>query len=404
MMGQRIGNVGLLNLLNATEESIKTIERIENVGAVIYRAGNANLLSALNIGNMGTSLELPENYHYYSGELTVDAAYLQSLGGELKLLVNGIVIFKDDVETKDLENQLLTLIVNGEIYTPSHLNGLVSRLFPAGNRTIKSYTGGPPRFENGHFTLSNSFLNAAESPMHLVVDGVFSLSKELDMDLFNEKISNLDVNGVLRIHEEQESYLYKKMASAPNGVVQVIPAGYEVLEKALRLNSRSVRSFKGKKLFTKKPLIFEKDVTREAFDAAIEKVNSKSYIICSEELEDLVYEKLDRLETEVLSYEHQYVLVEDEQNWSNAQFASLPQPVNLIVEGLLILADDVTEETLNSKVAAVDNFGGIESSGDEQKGALQNKLRINEGQLKGPSDDSVGKEYTGLQNVGELAL
>ena len=44
-MSQRIGNVGLLNLVNATEESVKGIERIENVGLVLYGKENAHLLT-----------------------------------------------------------------------------------------------------------------------------------------------------------------------------------------------------------------------------------------------------------------------------------------------------------------------------------------------------------------------
>lgn len=404
MMGQKIGNVGLLNLLNATEESVKKVERIENVGAVIYRSGNAHLLGALTIGNLGASLELPEDYRYYNGELAVDSAYLQSLGGEQKLLVNGTVVFKKDVAAEDLEKRQLTLIVNGDIYAPEHLIGLVSRLFPEGNRTLKPYTGQTPYFENSHFKLSNSFLHAAEAPMYLVVSGVVDFAKDLDMVLFDEKIGQIDVNGVLRIHEEQESALYRKMKTAANGIIQVIPAGYAVLQKALRINSRSIRSFKKKKLFTKKPLIFEPGIAREAFNEAIDNINSKSYIICSEELEDLMYEKLDRLETEVLSYGQHYMWVEGEQKWSDAQFQSLEPGTNLIVEGLLILDEDVTEVTLNSKLAAIDNFGEIKVSKDIQKGVVQNKLRANEGQIKNSSDESAEHEHTGLQNVGELAL
>lgn len=403
-MGQKIGNVGLLNLLNATEESVKKIERIENVGAVIYRAGTAHLLSALNIGNLGASLELPEDYRYFNGELTVDAAYLRSLGGEQKLAVNGTVIFSQDVAAEDLEKQQLMLIVNGAIYAPEHLIGLISRLFPEGNRALKPYTGSAPYFENSHFTLSNSFLQAAEEPMYLVVNGVVDFAKDLDLDLFHEKIGQIDVNGVLRLQEEQESALHRKMKTAANGVIQVIPAGYVVLQKVLRINSRSIRSFKEKKLFTKKPVIFESGIAREVFAEAIGNLYSKSYIICSEELEDLVYEKLDRLETEVLSYERHYIWVEGEQRWSNAQFQSLEPGTNLIVDGLLILDADVAEETLNDKLAAIDNFGEIQISKDGQKGAVQNKLRANEGQITSASDASVEAENTGLQNVGELAL
>lgn len=59
-MKQKIGNVGLLDLRHATEESIKGIESINNVGVVFYHKENAHLLSSLSIGNIGKSIELPE--------------------------------------------------------------------------------------------------------------------------------------------------------------------------------------------------------------------------------------------------------------------------------------------------------------------------------------------------------
>lgn len=402
-MGQRIGNVGVLNLLNATEESVRNYERIDNVGAVLYRAGNSHLLSALNIGNIGAAIELPEGFTYYNGVLEIDAAYLASLEGELKQLINGTIVIGKDVQSEQLDGKQLDFIVNGEIYAPSRLLGVVNRIFAKGSRKIKGYAGAPPQFLEGQFVLSNGFLQAADEPLYLVMNGVFSIPKEVDMNLLNENIHNLDVNGVLTIHEEHEADVYKKMASLPNGVIIVIPKGYDVLKKTVKFNSHSIRSFQGKKLWTKKPVIFEKDISREMFEKAIGKIDSKSYIVCSEELEDLLYERLDRLETEILPYEHQYFLIEGEQEWSNEQFLAMNNPVNLIVEGILVLNQDVTEETLRSKVAAIDVFGEIQLADKKTKGILQSRLRVNKGRIieQGQAEE---KARTGLQNIGELAL
>lgn len=402
-MGQRIGNVGVLNLLNATEESVREYERIDNVGAVLYRAGNSHLLSLLNIGNVGAAIELPEGFVYYNGTLEMDAAYFDSLEGEIRQLINGSVIIGKDVQPEQLEGKQLDFIVNGEIYAPSRLLGVVNRIFAKGSRKIKGYTGAPPQFLEGSVVLSNAFLQAAEEPMYLVMNGVFNIPREVDMELFDESIHNLDVNGVLTIHEEHEAFVYKKMTALPNGVMVVIPNGYDVLKKKVKFNSRSIRSFQEKKLWTKKPVIFEKDISREMFEKAIGKIDSKSYIVCSEELEDLLYERLDRLETEVLSYEHHYVLIEGDQEWSNDQFLAMDHPVNLIVEGILVLKDDVAEEVLRTKVAAIDLLGEIQVADKKVKGALQSKLRVNEGRIieQGQAEE---KARTGLQNIGELAL
>lgn len=401
-MGQRIGNVGLLNLLNATEESVKAYESFGNVGAVLYRTGQAHLLSLLNIGNMGRAIEVPEGYGYYNGVLNIDSSYLDSLDGALKLVVNGLVIIGPDVRQEQLASSLLKLNIHGDLYVPSGLEGVASRIFPEGSHTVKVYEGAKPRFENGSFLLSNAFLQSVEEPANLVVNGLLTLPKDLDMELFNEKINQIQVNGMVSVHEEQASFLYRKMDTAPNGVIEVIPAGYDVLKKALRLNSRSIKGFQGKKILTKKPLIFQADISRETFETAIEKIDSKSFIICSEELEDLVYEKLDRMETEVLSYAEQFAYIEGEQQWSQQQLMAWPNPVNLVVDGVLTLESDVTTEALEEKLSALDLFGEIQAQ-PEVAGVLQNKLRVNEGQIK-VKKQALEQPETHVQNIGELAL
>jgi hypothetical protein len=261
-MSQRIGNVGLLNLVNATEESVKGIERIENVGLVLYGKENAHLLTRLNIGNIGSSIEIPAGYRLFNGVFTLDQNYLSSIDEPDFLLVNGIVIIDQNVLADQVQAGQLNLVVNGKVYSPSHLSGVAGKMLAKGSGAVETYHGAPPRFENGKFTLTNSFLQSIDESLYLVVNGKITFAQDLDLDLFNEKINKLEVNGKAILFENQESYLYKKVASL-TGKVEVIPAGYEVLEKPLRLNARSIRRFQQKKWFTNKPVIMESDVSRE---------------------------------------------------------------------------------------------------------------------------------------------
>lgn len=402
-MGQRIGNVGLLNLLNATAESIQAYEEIGNVGAVLYRSGQAHLLSLLNIGNLGRTIEVPQDYGYYNGHLVIDAAYLAALGKEVKLVVNGEVILAPDVEAGKLAEGLLKLSINGDVYVPPGMAGVVSQVFAEGSFSVKVYEGAMPRFENGSFVLSNAFLHAAEAPVNLIVNGLLNLPKDLDMELFDEKIRNIDVNGMAVVHEEQAAALYRKMKAAPNGVIEVVPAGYDLVKKRLRINSRSIRSFKGKKLKTKKPLILESGISREMFEASFERIDSKSFIVCSEEIEDLVYERLDRMETEVLSYAEGFIFIEGQEEWMESQLLAAERPLHLIVEGVLVLNSDVTAEAFKKNVATVDLFGVIRTADPELKGIVRSKLRANEGEIISRSETESCRE-TRLENIGELAL
>ena len=401
-MSQRIGNVGLLNLVNATEESVKGIERIENVGLVIYGKENAHLLSMLNIGNIGSSIEVPVGYRLFNGVLNLDQNYLSSIVEPVFILVNGIVIIDQDVQPDQVQAEQINMLVNGKVYSPAHLSGLAGRMLTKGSGEVETYHGAPPRFENGKFTLTNSFLQSIEESLYLVVNGVLALAQDLNMDQFSEKLSKLVVNGKISLYENQETYLYKKAASLATCKVEVIPAGYEVLSKQLRLNGRSIRRFQQKKWFTNKPVIIESDVTRDMLTKAIEKIHSTSVIICHEEVEDLVYERLSLMETEVLPYENSYIVIDGEEVWSNDQFLALEQPVSIIVNGQLILDRDVKQDVLKSKVATLDILGEVKVQDRKLKGTLQNIIRLNTGTI----EEEKGKEETGsfLQNIGELSL
>ena len=401
-MSQRIGNVGLLNLVNATEESIKGVERIENVGLVLYGKENAHLLTKLNIGNIGSSLEIPVGYRLFNGVFTLDHNYLSSIVEPVFLLVNGVVIIDKNVQADQVQSGQLNLVVNGTVYSPSHLSGVAGKLLSKGTGAVETYHGAPPRLENGKFTLTNSFLQSVEEPLYLVVNGLLTFAQDLNLDQFNEKINKLEVNGKISLHENQEVYLYKKVSSLTTCIVEVIPEGYEVLAKPLRLNARSIRRFQKKKWYTNKPVIIESDVSREMLTKAVEKIYSTSVIICPEEIEDLVYERLSLMDTEVLPYENNFILIDGEEVWTNDQFLALDQPVTLIVNGQLILDGDVSEEALRSKVSTLDVLGEVIVREKKFKGILQNVIRLNTGTI----EVEKGKEETGntLQNIGELSL
>ncbi|MFP7297184.1 hypothetical protein [Neobacillus niacini] len=401
-MSQRIGNVGLLNLVNATEESIKEIERIENVGLAIYGKENAHLLTKLNIGNIGASLEIPTGSRLFNGVLHLDQNYLSGIMEPVFLLVNGIVIIDKNVQADQVQAGQLTMLVNGKVYCPSHLTGIAGRMLSKGNGAVETYEGEPPRLENGKFTLTNSFLQSIDNSLYLVVNGLLSFAQDLNTDLFNEKISKLEVNGKISLFENQESSLYKKAASLTSCVVEVIPDGYEVLTKPLRLNGRSIRRFQEKNWFTNKPVMIENDVTRDMLTKAIKKIHSTSVIICHEEVEDLVYERLSLMETEVLPYENGFIVIEGEEVWSNDQFLALDQPVSIIVKGKLTLDQDVSEEVLRSKIATLDVLGDVVVREKKLKGTLHNIIRLNTGTV----EEEKGKEEAEatLQNIGELSL
>ncbi|GGF18429.1 hypothetical protein GCM10010954_16480 [Halobacillus andaensis] len=398
-MTQRIGNVGLLNLMNATEKSLQDVERIENIGMILYPKEKAYLLPKLNVGNIGQCVELPKGYQVVNSNLHVDQAYFQSLTEEVKLFVNGNLIVEQDVQADELKNSLLELRVSGSIYCPDHLTGSLFHIISYGAMDVESYGEEELRFENGHFELTNAYLHSADLAIRLTVNGKLRLPVDLDMALFQQKIHQIDVNGKVRLYESQETNFYKKAGSLSSSKVEVIPDGYLQLTKPLRVNSRSIKRFQGKKLYTNKPLIIEADVTRDAFSIA--SIHSTSIVICPEELEDLVYETAPLLETEVLSYEDRFLFIEGEERWTNEQLEALDHPTAFIVDGQLIIDDSVTPEVLSSKIKSLDILGIVAVENPSLKGSLQQVIRVNTGMIK---DEGMKAKDSSLGNLGELML
>ncbi|MEC0203838.1 hypothetical protein P4H39_14440 [Paenibacillus lautus] len=402
-MSRIIENVGMLDLTQATEETVTSIERIGNVGLVIYRAETAHLLTLLkNAGNIGKTIEIPEGHRYYSGTLRLDEEYFQLLEQPDRVFVNGTVIIHKEVSLEAFQNGSLHLVVNGEVYAPRHLAAAVtSALLKVGGASVEIHAYEyEPRFESGKVQLNNAYLASSNEPMNLVLNGMVHLDKELDMEQFTARIDSLQVNGKVIIHEHQSPYFYEKLKTI-NGLVEVIPAGFEYVTKPLRLNGRTVRRFKGHKLYTNKPLIIEADVTRDAFSQAVSEIQSTSFIICSEEIEDLVWERCPNLNTEIVSYERLFVFINGEETWSRDQLLTLEQPASFIVDGTLTLDDDVTEEDIKASVSTLDLFGEVVVGEKRIKGILYPYLRANNGSIivKGTEE-----ELAGIGNVGMLSL
>lgn len=402
-MTQVIGNVGMLDLTQATEESVRNIAKIGNIGVVIYRAETAHLLTHLKqAGNIGKTLEVPRGYRYYKGMLRLNGEYFKDSGeAATKVLVNGLVLIEPEVTLEMIEKGL-PFAVNGQIYAPRHLAGAVmaSLLKSEGAAAEVLEYDSFPRFEDGKFQLTNAYLASAREPMHLVVNGVLQLAEDLEMEQFAAKIECLRVNGTAIVREEQSVLFYEKLKTV-RGLVEIIPAGFRHVTRPLRLNGRSIRRFTDEKWYTKHPVILDADVSREAFSRAVSEIRSSSFVICSEELEDLVWERCPDLDTEIISYEQAFAFIEGREVWSKEQLLGVGQQVEMIVEGTLVLEDDVTGEVLKTALKSIDLFGEVLVRDPQLKGVLHGYVRSGNGEIRLEIEE---EKPEGIGNIGMLSL
>lgn len=398
MMGRKIGNIGTLNIVRATEESIKEIEQINNVGLVLYSRETAHLLPLLNANNIGKTFEIDHDTRSVSGSLTIDSDYLMAFDQTILIMVSGVCIIDKNVTVEQLKQTKCQLYVSGVVYTPPHLHGATGLILRSTSGTIETYEEELPHYTVGNVTLSNGYLEGLNNQTPLLVSGKLSIEPDLDLELFKQKIARVILTGKATLYKHQEQIFHKKATVL--GKVEVIPTDYLELKKALSLTKQSIKRFKQRSIYTNKPILIDASVSREAFEKAFSSIHSTSYVVCPENLEDLVYEALDQIETEVLSFTTHVRMVEEEE-WHGDDAEMLNEDTALVVEKSLTLSDSVTPELLGKRLQEIHLFGTIYTVSSSQKALVQRLLQTNHGEV---IDLSKQELKEGLDNIGELTL
>ncbi|MDQ1329059.1 MAG: hypothetical protein QG641_2348 [Candidatus Poribacteria bacterium] len=118
---KNIGNVGVLDIRKATEESIASIGYIGNIGLLIYSPETAKFILRLNTGNVGGTMEAPPDAKFITGQEEISRDYFKNQKTPLSIAVMGELMVHPDIPIEDIENGLAELRVMGEIYYPEHL-------------------------------------------------------------------------------------------------------------------------------------------------------------------------------------------------------------------------------------------------------------------------------------------
>ncbi|UTR05843.1 hypothetical protein MM326_17455 [Alkalihalobacillus sp. LMS6] len=390
-MGRTIGNVALLDLTEATEESIASITHIKNVALLLYTAETAALVPKLSIGNLAQSLKIKENMQVINGYLTVDNQYLEHPKINQVVIVNGVLVFKDDIQFGTIKKSTCAFIVNGVVYAPTSLKGAVAPLITKQSGTTLGFNGPEPKIMSGTTHLTTEFVKGLPDQTTLLCNGEVIVDENLDLDVCREKLDTLFVNGKIELYEHHVSTL---LANATvNGTTHTIPTNFKRLEKTFHLSNRSIKRFKQAKVYTASPLIFEKDVTRDSLDQAFTSIHSHSFIFCHEDVEDLIYEKLDRFETDVYTYSDQFLFIEKD-TWHQERFSQLKLPTTILVNQHLTIEDPISSQHIQDHSIIL--LGDISVADQETKTVIQEALAENKGRIKCGTDIQENTNYAEL--------
>jgi hypothetical protein len=397
--GKVIGNVGIVDLRNATEASISNIARIENAGLVIYSLETAALLPRLRLRNVGGMLEVPAGTKIIEGQMTINTEFFQALTSPVDLVVAGQLMVQSDISTEDVQKGLGELSVAGQIYCPEHLAGIFQSkmrslmgqfvIYPSGAQLIK-----------GKLDLDENTLRGLTDGSSLAIVGALRISHALPNDLLEQKIGRLQVMGSIRCPEENVQVIQARLANK-DAKITSIPAGFELVEKPLTLDSFVLESLQTRKLYCTGNVRIDPTVEPSLLDSHLEALICKAMVLCPARLRGILAHKIDPLKTKVIFYEGELWLVDGEARLSQSRFDYLEDKAVLVVTGELSLDPALDPKVLASRLSAVHNSGEIRGT-VEQIAAIQARLGLNEGELIDTAAETGPEEQLG--NIGHLVL
>jgi hypothetical protein len=388
---QVIGNVVNLDIRTATETSIAHIESIGNVVHLLYSPESADLIGRLNIGNIVNPMEVPADAKLHRGSLVLNKATFNGQTDPLRMAVMGRLTVEPDVSTEDIERGIDYLGVFGHVLCPEHVAGALEAKLKYLHGPLHVYPRGCKPVV-GSLALDERFLRSLDDGAELMVTGKLNAKDVLPNDLLERKVKKIVVgDGVVCRAENAEVLLARLERKSGADGVTVVPAGYEMVERALVLSPALLEALPARKLYCTEVVRVEEDVTAEALDKSLEALVVKEMLICPAALQSVMATKLDILETEAIFYEGKLWLVDGEATLSTARLGYLEGKTTLVVTGKLEIEPDIPPKTLVDRLVKVHNLGRIVGSA-EQVAALEFRLGINEGGLKAVSPEKASEE------------
>ena len=404
--GKVISNVNILDLRKATEASVAEISRIENVNVLVYSRETAGLIARFNASNINTMVEVPSdaNVRTLMGQVVINRDYFKNREARPFLFAMGQVIVEPDVPAEDIEAGLGGLVVMGQLVCPEHLAGVVQS---KASQVMGETVAYPPfaRVKIGSLDLDEHYLRALDDGTDLAVVGSLRVPQVLPNDLLEQKIQRLFVSGGIECHVENAQAIQAHLVNG-SGKVKAIPAGFAWVERPLVLDGSLLESLPARKLYCTERVQVEKDVTPSALDEHLDGLASEDMVLCPAALRDVLAHKCNLLENQVIFYEGELWLVDDERDLRASRFDYLEGKATLVVLGELKVDPEIDPQMLAGRLAKVHNLGTIWCT-PEQMGAIEARLGLHDGSLQ----DSTVSEEAGepgeehqIGNVNYLAL
>ena len=391
-----VGNLSVLDLRRASDESFSSISVIGNLGLVLYSRETAHLLSRIGsvVGNLGRSIEAPAEAIVHVGEVQFVADYFSVNDSARDIVVAGRVVVSPDLSSEDIDKGLGQLIVTGDLICPDHLsNQIRARTSHLGGQQVVYPQGG--RVILNDLDVDDTFLSALPDATALVVVGNLNMKQVVSDALMDEKLKQLQVTGRILVHEENAQAVLQRLPESPAELrLTTIPRGHSLVDRPMLLDDASLAALPSPRLYCTRRVVVDPATNPELLDDRLESLICKQLVVCPTSLGQVMSRKCDVTQNQLVLYEGTLWTIEDVRELVPSSFEYLEGQVTLLVMGVVKISPEFEPSLLADRVAKIHNWGVIRCT-PGQMGAVQARLGISDGVLadstKEDEDDALDK-------------
>lgn len=401
----KIENINMLDARNIKEDLAKEISEICNIGFLIESEDSQLLLKDCKRMNVGATVKAPKDIEVinYSGELEIDREYLEGFSKPVIIIVSGSATFKSDIDSKLIEEKIYFMSVQGELICPKKLAGPIQARCKVEGELLKYNTG--YIFFKNKFKLTNRFLESLPSKAKLSFDELIIL-EPFDRELFEEKVSNIQVLNRLVISDEAQNIISEYVEDYYSIDKVILPKGasnISYIDNDTIINDSSIKKYKDSILFVEGEveIALEEDIKLEDYI----KILYSEKVICKDKDYNSVKKVLgsDDIEVEIINGK---IVTNTGKLSFSGNMDQIEEQISIRNMGKLIFEENIDADKFKEKVLSIINYGVIMVP-ENLMAVVNSKLKKNYGKVKSleeASRDKKESEKVLYANLSDLTL
>lgn len=398
----KISNIGTLDVREIQEDLASNITEMTNIGILLESEESQALLKNCKRENIGVNIKVPLDVKVVmqNGKVKLDRDYLEGFSNPIAIILNGKLTVGEDVDRSLIDEKIYSIIVNGKVICPNKLVGTIQSKGTI-NGKIVGYREGYMLIDD-LVEITDQFLNSLESDSKLAVNRLMAI-KDFDMELFKEKMSQIQVLSNIIVTEDNEKLLSKYIDDYYSLSKSLVPVGAKYIDDDLYIDDHSIKRFKDSTLYVdgEVEIYLEEDIELDKYIKSLTCEN----VICNDLILDEVIKILEDKDIEVEVIRGK--LIKNNGNMVlSGELDDFDKEITIRNLGKLVLEKNLDYGRFSEKVALITNYGLILAPEDKLN-IVKNKVKENLGGIKSLQEkkEVVEEEENILySNMGELKL